>query len=87
MKKYALVIFLFILFPIQLFADGPFLYSLPFNVYPADAVLEKTLEKGIDYPTFEKYLLDDKNELGKKVALISGLEVYFVVNDTQNLIL
>ena len=83
MKKYVLVIFLFILFPIQLFADGPFLYSLPFNVYLADAVLEKTSEKGIDYPTFEKYLLDDKNELGKKVALISGLEVYFVVNDTQ----
>ena len=83
MKKYFLVIILVVIFPIQLFADGPFLYSLPFNYYSDDTTLSKTQEKGIEYATFEKYLLSNDIELGKKIALISALEVYFMMNDTK----
>lgn len=72
-----------ILFPIQLLADGPFLYSLPFNVYPEESILVKTPDNGIDYKSFEEYLLNDQNELGKKVALVSGLEVYFIINSDK----
>lgn len=85
MKKLFFTFLLAILLPVQLFADGPFLYSLPFDsrVYPEETILVQTKEKGIDYVAFEKYLFDNKNELGKKVGLISELEVYFVLNDTQ----
>ena len=85
MKKLLLTFLVTFLIPFQLFADGPFLYSLPFgsHVYPDEAILEKTKEKGIDYSTFENYLLDNNNELGKKVGLISELEVFFVLNDNQ----
>ncbi|WP_334126654.1 hypothetical protein, partial [Empedobacter brevis] len=85
MKKLFFTFLLAILLPVQLFADGPFLYSLPFDsrVYPEETILAQTKEKGINYVAFEKYLFDNKNELGKKVGLISELEVYFVLNDTQ----
>lgn len=85
MKKLLLTFLLTLFTSVQLFADGPFLYSLPFGsrIYPDEAILEKTKEKGVDYSSFEKYLLDNKNELGKKVGLISSLEVYFVLNDNQ----
>jgi hypothetical protein len=83
MKNYSLFIFFLILIPTQLFADGPFLYSLPFDsrFYPDEEIFEKTKEKGIDYANFEKYLGNNKIELGKKVGLISSLEVFFVLND------
>lgn len=83
MKKYLLGILFIILLPIQLLADGPFLYSLPFNYYPDDITLKETQSKGIDYEKFEKYLLSNENELGKKVALLSALEVYFMLNDDK----
>ncbi len=85
MKNYILIVFLFIFSPIQLLAEGPFLYSLPFGsrIYPEETILEKTKEKGIDYSTFEKYLVNNKIELGKKVGLISELEVFFILNDNQ----
>ncbi|MFV0142825.1 MULTISPECIES: hypothetical protein [Empedobacter] len=85
MKKLLFTFLLTLFTSVQLFADGPFLYSLPFGsrAYPDDTILEKTKEKGIDYSTFEKYLLDNNIELGKKVGLLSELEVYFVLNDNQ----
>ncbi|WP_291122447.1 hypothetical protein [Empedobacter sp. UBA7620] len=85
MKKLLFTFLLTLFTSVQLFADGPFLYSLPFGsrAYLDDTILEKTKEKGIDYSTFEKYLLDNNIELGKKVGLLSELEVYFVLNDNQ----
>ncbi|WP_313253474.1 hypothetical protein [Empedobacter sp.] len=85
MKKLFFTFLLTLFASVQLFADGPFLYSLPFGsrAYPDETILEKTKEKGIDYPTFEKYLLDNNIELGKKVGLLSELEVYFMLNDNQ----
>lgn len=85
MKKLFFTFLLTLFTSVQLFADGPFLYSLPFGsrVYPDEMILEKTKEKGIDYSTFEKYMLDNNIELGKKVGLLSEFEVYFVVNDNQ----
>ena len=82
MKSYYIFILIFFLFPKNLLADGPFLYSLPFDqrIYSEETILESTKEKGINYPDFEKYLTNDKVELGKKVALISSLEIYFVLN-------
>ena len=85
MKSYYIFILIFFLFPKNLLADGPFLYSLPFDqrIYSEETILESTKEKGINYPDFEKYLTNDKVELGKKVALISSLEIYFVLNSSK----
>ena len=62
MKSYYIFILIFFLFPKNLLADGPFLYSLPFDqrIYSEETILESTKEKGINYPDFEKYLTNDK---------------------------